>query len=375
MTDTPFEFFIETGFDRVAEAFAANFTDESELGAQFCVYQNGTLLVDLKGGFADRQKQIAVTDDTLFSVYSSGKAMAALAIAHLVDQDKIGYDQLVTTFWPEFGQHGKDQVTVGQIMSHQAGLSGISNPDWVADDWYDWDKTCAELAGQAPLFEPSTMSGYHPNTFGFLAGEIARRTDGRNLGQIIREEFCRDLNLDIWIGLPETEHARCAAMVKPKAPPELGEINEAKRLAFLSKGSAPRGNLSKWRQAEFAGSNCHATANSLAQVMQIVNDGKMGQTVFLAEDVVEKLRLPRISGQNLVLPFETTYAAGLLLNSPNYFYGPNADTLGHSGWGGSCVFADPITGLHGAYVMNLQNSALLGDLRPRRIIDALYECL
>jgi len=110
-------------------------------------------------------------------------------------------------------------------------------------------------------------------------------------------------------------------------------------------------------------------------MMQIVIDGKIDGTVFLAEDVIEKLHLPRVSGPNLVLPFNVTYAAGLMLNGPNYFYGPNAQTLGHSGWGGSCVFADPVTGIHGAYVMNLQNNALLGDPRPRRIIDALYECL
>ena len=164
-------------------------------------------------------------------------------------------------------------------------------------------------------------------------------------------------------------------MVKPKSPPSLGDITPAKRFAFLSKGSSPRGNLTRWRQAEFAGSNCHATAKSMARMMQVVIDGKIDQTVILAEDIVEKLRLPRISGQNLILPFETTYAAGLLQNAPNFFYGPTPETLGHSGWGGSCVFADPITGIYGAYVMNVQNSDLLGDARPRRIIDALYECL
>ena len=164
-------------------------------------------------------------------------------------------------------------------------------------------------------------------------------------------------------------------MVKPKTPPKLGELTPLKRLAFLSKGSAPRGNLARWREAEFAGSNCHATAKGMAQLMQIVNDGRIKNTVYLAEDAVEKLREPRISSQNLILPFKTTYAAGLLENAPNFFYGPNPKTLGHSGWGGSCVFADPVTGLHGAYVMNAQNSDLLGDARPRRIIDALYKCL
>jgi len=375
MTVIPFDNFIAAGFEGAATAFMVNFQEELELGAQFCAYRNGELLLDLKGGWTDRQKQTLVTDDTLFSVYSSGKAMAALAIAFLVDQDKIGYDQRLTTFWPEFGQNGKDTVTVGQVMSHQAGLSGISNPEWTAEDWYDWDKTCSELARQEPLFPPGTACGYHPNTFGFLAGEIAKRVDGRTIGQILREEFCRDHDIDVWIGLPESEHARCVSMVKPKSPPNLGEITTAKRFAFLSKGSAPRGNISRWRQAEFAGSNCHATAKGLARMMQVVINGKIDETVFLAEDAVAKLRLPRISGQNLILPFETTYTAGLLQNAPNLFYGPNPETLGHSGWGGSCVFADPLTGLHGAYVMNVQNSDLLGDARPRRIIDALYECL
>jgi len=375
MTDIPFENNSAEEFTPVFEAFKANFEEGLELGAQFCAYQHGELLIDLKGGCAERQKKTPVAETTLFPVYSSGKAMAALAIASLIDQDKIGYDQRLTTFWREFGQNGKDYVTVGHVMSHQAGLSGISNPDWTGQDWYDWDKTCTELAGQVPLFEPGTASGYHPVTFGFLAGEIARRTDGRNIGDILKQDFCRERGIDVWIGLPVSEHDRCAAMIKPKAPPDLGELNTAKRLAFLTKSSAPRGTMGDWRQAEFAGSNCHATAKGLARMMQIVIDGKIDDTVFLAEDAIEKLRLPRVSGPNLVLPFDITYAAGLMLNEPNYFYGPNAETLGHSGWGGSCVFADPITGIHGAYVMNLQNNVLLGDPRPRRIIDALYDCL
>jgi len=375
MSEIPFDNFTQAGFEKAEQAFIANFEEGAELGAQFCAYRHGELLIDLKGGWTDRQKQNPVGETSLFSVYSTGKAMAALVIAALVDQDKIGYDQRLTTFWPEFGQNGKDAVTVGLVMSHQAGLPGISDPDWTGEDWYDWDKTCAVLARQEPLFTPGSACGYHPNTFGFLAGEIAKRVDGRTIGKILQQDFSSDHDIDVWIGLPEAEHHRCSVMVKPKAPPELGDITPAKRLAFLRKGAAPRGNLSRWRQAEFAGSNCHATAKGLAKMMQIVIDGKLGDAVFLAEDAIEKLRMPRISGQNLVLPFETTYAAGLLVNAPNFFYGPNPDTLGHSGWGGSCVFADPVTGLHGAYVMNVQNNALLGDIRPRRIIDALYECL
>ena len=378
MTDTPFDIFAAPGFDAAAAAFKANFENDLEHGAQFCVYRHGDLLLDFKGGWADRAKTQAVNDTTLFSVFSSGKAMAALVIAHLADQDRLGYNQLVSTLWPDFAAHGKGELSVAQVLSHQAGLSGISNPDWTGEDWYDWDKTCAELAGQEPLFPPGSASGYHPVTYGYLTGEIARLSDKdmRSLGRILREDLCAPNNIDVWIGLPEDEHHRCSAMIKPKALADLGEINAATKAAFMTKAAAPSNKpIEKWRKAEFAGSNCQATAKGLAQLMQMAVDGNIGNRKYLSEDIVLFLREARISGPNLVLPFDINFAAGVMRNSPNFFYGPNAETVGHSGWGGSCVFADPVTGLHGAYVMSRQENTLLGDMRPRHIIDALYDCL
>ena len=378
MTDTSFDIFTKPGFEPTAEAFKANFENELEHGAQFCVFQNGELLVDLKGGWADRAKTTPVKDDTLFSVFSSGKAMAALVIAHLADQDRLGYNQLVSTIWPDFAAHGKGELSIAQVLSHQAGLSGISNPDWAPEDWYDWDKTCAELAGQEPLFPPGSASGYHPVTFGYLAGEIARLTDKnmRSLGSILREDLCAPNDIDVWIGLPEAEHHRCSYMQKPRAMADLGEMNAATKAAFMSKAATPGGRpITDWRKAEFAGSNCQATAKGLAQLMQMAVDGHIGEARYLSEDIIGFLGESRILGLNLVLPFNIDFAAGVMRNAPNYFYGPNAETLGHSGWGGSCVFADPKTGLHGAYVMSRQENTLLGDMRPRRIIDALYNCL
>ena len=378
MTDTPFDIFTKSGFEPTANAFKANFENDLEHGAQFCVFQKGELLVDLKGGWADRGKTAPVKAETLFSVFSSGKAMAALVIAHLADQDRLGYNQRVSTIWPDFAAHGKGDLSIAQVMSHQAGLSGISNPDWTGEDWYDWDKTCAELAAQEPLFPPGSASGYHPVTFGYLAGEIARLTDKnmRSLGSILREDLCAPNNIDVWIGLPETEHHRCSYMQKPRAMADLGEMNAATKAAFMTKSAAPGGRpISEWRKAEFAGSNCQATAKGLAELMQMAVDGTIGGAKYLSEDILGFLRESRISGPNLVLPFNIDFAAGIMRNAPNYFYGPNAETLGHSGWGGSCVFADPITGLHGAYVMSRQENTLLGDMRPRRLIDALYDCL
>jgi len=373
MTNTPYDINASAQFAKVVDIFKAAFEAGEELGASFSIYKDGQPLLSLIGGWADRQKTQALTHNHLFAFYSSGKVAASLVIAWLVDQDRIGYDQLVSTIWPDFAQNGKADITIGDVLSHQAGLSGITNPDWTAEDWYDTEKIAAELAAQAPLFERG-QSGYHPTTFGPLLGEIARRADAqmRSLGTILREEICEPFDLDIWIGLPESEHDRCVAMQKPRALPELGEKNEATRAAFLTRYGSPGGPQSRWRAAEFAGSNCHANADSLARMMQIINNGRIGDIPVFAEDMADKIAAPRVSGLNLVLPFDLTIGAGLMHNAPNFFYGPNPNTLGHSGWGGSCVFADPDKGITGAYVMNRQSHILIGDPRPVALINAVY---
>ncbi|WP_371397125.1 serine hydrolase domain-containing protein [Fretibacter rubidus] len=378
MTDYPFTIDNAPGFDAVADQFRQNFADGLERGAQFVVLKDGKPVINMCGGWADDAQTKAVSHNTLIPVYSSGKAVAALVIAWLADEDRLGYDQIAATLWPDFAQKGKGELTIAQVLSHQSGLSGITDPDFTRDDWFNWDKVCAALAAQDPLFPPGSASGYHPVTYGFLAGEIARLADkdNRTLGQILRDELAAPLGADVWIGLPETEHHRVADMIKPKRMAKFGDMNPAVQAAFFQKHSSAGGtDITKWRKVELAGSNCHASAHGLATLMQAFNAGKVGDHVVVAPDIVPRMRSPRISGQDLVLPFDLTFAAGVMLNEPNFFFGPNAGTVGHSGWGGSCVFADPVTGLSGAYAMTRQDGTLLGDARPVGLIDAVYDCL
>ncbi len=369
--------YIASGYEPVRDAFAANFTDNLEGGAGFCVYKSGELIVDLIGGTKDRRGDTPWQTDTLVPVFSTTKAVAALVIAWLVEQGRLDYEQTVASLWPEFAAYGKGGLSIAQTLSHQAGLSGITEK-MRPEDWFDWDGICARLAAQKPIWEPGTKSGYHPLTFGFLAGEIARRADTkhRTLGTILREEFCTPNDIDFFLGTPESEHARTADLHKPKAMANFGEINAATKAAFLQPWSSPgRRGTAAWRTAEFAGANGHGTAKSIARLMQLALDGHIGETRYLSETTLASLSKERITGPDLVLPFELSFAAGLMHSTPNYFYGPNPDTLGHSGWGGSCTFADRKTGITCAYVMNKQSHALLGDERPLRLIDALYRCL
>jgi CubicO group peptidase (beta-lactamase class C family) len=378
MTEIPYQVYAADKFFSVIDKFKSNFESNQEHGAQFCAYKNGKLILDLHGGWADKKKSKVISPNTLFSIFSSGKAVASLTIAHLVQQNCLSYNNLVSAIWPEFSKYGKSNLTVAQLLSHQSGLSGITCPNWTNEDWFDWKKTCNSLANQKPIFSPGKQSGYHPITFGFLVGEIARRADknGRTLGKILREDICEPNNLDIWIGLPKNKHNDCSEIIKPSKLANLGEINTATEFAFLKNWSTPNPKpIERWREAEFAGNNCHSNAKSLAQIMQMAVSGKINRTNYLSKENIQDLRKSRSKGPDLVLPFTINFGAGLIRNTPNYFYGPNAETVGHSGWGGSCVFADHINGISAAYVMNKQNNTLIGDLRPKRIIEEMYNCL
>lgn len=363
-------------FSRVRDAFEANFQDGGELGARFALVVDGEVVVDLMGGHADRKREVPFGPDTLTPLFSTTKAVAALMVARLVDEGRLAYDQPVADVWPEFAQNGKAEVTVEQALSHQAGLSGFLD-ETDPSIWFDWDATCAKLAAMAPIWPVGSASGYHPITFGYLAGEIFRRVDGRTMGTALREDIAGPLGLDLWIGLPDSEHDRCAELMRPSALPKFGAMNDAVKAAFLTPWAAPGGRgTADWRRVEIPSANGHGTAPALARLMgALATNGTLDGKSLITPAGVKAASAERIVGQDLVLPFTVSWGAGFMRNTPNFFYGPTAEAFGHSGWGGSCAFADPTRGVSGAYVMNKQGSALIGDPRAVRLIEAAYASL
>ena len=229
----------------------------------------------------------------------------------------------------------------------------------------------------APMWPPGSASGYHAITFGYIAGEIFRRVDGRTMGTALREDIAVLAGLDLWIGLPDAEHGRVAELKRPNTLPQFGEINDALKAAFLTSWAAPSGKTgADWRRVEIPSANGHATAPSLALLMgALATDGEVGGVHILSAQTRDEAARERIRGQDLVLPYEMSWGAGFMRNVPNMIYGPGEQAFGHSGWGGSCAFADPERRVSGAYVMNKQSVDLIGDARARRLIDAAYQGL
>ncbi|MGE0044394.1 MAG: serine hydrolase domain-containing protein [Hyphomonadaceae bacterium] len=360
------------GFEPVRDLFEKQLAEE-EIGAAFAAERDGETLVDLWGGWKDRARSIPWARDTIVPVYSTTKSIAAIVVASLIDRNGFDFDAPLEAIWPEFAEHGKN-VTIAEALSHQAGVCGFAEPIDPAL-WLDPPALCVELAKLAPLWPPGTASGYHAMTWGYIAGEIVRRVTGKTLGTLLRENICAPNAIDFSIGTPDREHGRAAELSPPKQMPDFGELTPIKRAAFLTPWAAPARDSPEWRRVEIPSANGHGAARAVAALYgAYANRGAIAGQQILSDRAFAALTAKRIEGQDLVLPFNLDWRTGVMGNS-NAFWGPNRNTFGHAGWGGSCGFGDPDARVSGAYIMNQQAHHLLGDPRSIRLIEALYSCL
>ncbi|HKZ73850.1 MAG TPA: serine hydrolase domain-containing protein [Steroidobacteraceae bacterium] len=369
------------GFERVRECFAANFErtdDRREIGAAFTVYAGGRRVVDLWGGIADPQRPTPWTADMLVNVYSTTKGIAALCLAMLVDRGLVRYEDTMASIWPQFAQAGKSGVTVRQVLSHQAGLPAFDEPITTAD-LYDWDARCAALAAQRPRWTPGENTGYHPVTFGFLAGEIVRRVTGLTLGQFLTREIATPLAADFFVGLPGSLDARVARIVAPQnaIDPTLIPLPPETRGSVTNPIMDPqKANTVPWRRAELPALNGHASARGIARIYAVMaNGGELEGRRLLSAGSLERMTAVQSRRPDLTLGIALEWAHGVALNGGTGFFGPNPRSYGHAGWGGSFGCADPDRRLGIGYVLNQMGPDLVGDVRARALCEAVYECL
>ncbi len=212
--------FYDPQFERVAEEFVRNFQERGEVGASVCIKLEGETVVDLWGGIARPDTQTPWVEDTLSVIWSTTKGATALCAHILASRGLLDLDAPVTTYWPEFGQAGKENISVKMLLNHQSGLPALSEP-LPPGAFYDWELMVRMLEKQAPFWTPGSMHGYHAFTFGWLVGELVRRISGKSLGTFFREEVAEPLGLDFWIGLPEELEDRVAVII-PAPPPDPG---------------------------------------------------------------------------------------------------------------------------------------------------------
>ena len=376
-------------FGRVREAFARNFAESGELGASVAVALRGELVVDLWAGHCDRERRRPWERDTLVLVYSSTKGVVALAAHMLADRGLIDFEAPVADLWPEFAQAGKERLPLRYLFTHEAGLPVIDE-ELPSGAELDWGLMTEALARQAPVWEPGERTGYHAATFGWLAGEVIRRADGRSAGRFIREEIAGPLGVDFLLGFGPEEDFRVSDLhLAPAQGSAAGSSGLA--AALLDPGSltarafnlAPRGpnmgrNSRAFRGSEQPASNGHTNARALATIYGALGaGGEWRGRRLLSEAGVRLAGRPQVEGRDTILQLPVRRTLGFMAPAPGQPDPRGENAFGHAGMGGSLGFCDPDAGIGFGYAMNqMWPSTLDGDdPRADRLTRAVYESL
>jgi CubicO group peptidase (beta-lactamase class C family) len=395
VTPAPISGRCDPRFSAVRDEFVANFAERGEVGAGVCAMVDGSIVVDLVGGWSDLAARRPWQPDTLVDVYSVGKPVVALLLLRLVAAGRVGLDDPVSSVWPEFGAAGKSGATVRHALCHRAGVPAIREP-LTDDDLWDFEVMSAALAATEPWWEPGTRHAYHTNTYGHLIGTMVRRLGGETCGASL-QSLAQPLGADFWFGVPGEELYRCAEVtfVMPdrsaggargvsRAPADrragaedlVSDLAHGDRMALLSYVNPPGYssigvvNTARWRAAEVPSTNGHATAPGIARLYAALLDPDR----LLPAELLAEATISQSEGPCPILGEEVVFGLGFKPTTPHRPFGPNPGSFGHFGTGGAVGFADPDAGVAFGYAMNHVIPRWQSP-RNRALIDALYRSL
>lgn len=364
------------GYEGVKEAFARNFIEEQEIGAAICLYVNGEKVVDLWAGYKDAEQREPWLEDTVVNVWSTTKGAAAACVAHLAQSGKLDIHAPVAKYWPEFGTAGKEDVTVAQLFSHQAGLCGLGSAISV-EQMFEVDTVAELLAAETPHWAPGSQSGYHALSIGYMADALFKRIVGVTVGEYFRRYIAEPLGLEFYMGMTDEETTR-AAHIMHDGEPISGGPERYSPYEVLALGNFPvdhrLANMKKWQVMGLPSAGAAASARGVASLYRTLISDLSGNTSHIAgTEVLRDMLACQIEGEDLVLRVPMKWGVGFALNGVSGLYGPNESTFGHNGWGGSFGFGDPESDIAVGYSMNYMREPLAGDMRAIKLIRAIYE--
>jgi CubicO group peptidase (beta-lactamase class C family) len=340
---------VQEAIDRLVESGV-------ERGMQVAVYRRGEPVVDAVAGVADPTTGRPVTADTPFYAYSVGKGATATVAHMLVERGIFGYDTPIVELWPEFGAHGKENATVRHALTHTVGVPGIP-ADTTPEDLCDWDRMCAVIADSEPWWEPGARTAYHAYPFGYIIGEIVRRSTGKPISQVLREDVAGPLGVadELYFGVPESELGRLARLEDAEGSAEyLAAMPDD--APFFKLGpravipTAEFGNRADVLMADIpAGGkmSARAVARMYAALMDEVDGVRLISAARLRE-----ITAVAFSGVDQIMGNPVTWALGYSIGRLGSDPQETSTAFGFGGVGGSFAYADTTTGVTFALTKN-----------------------
>jgi CubicO group peptidase (beta-lactamase class C family) len=376
----PIHGFVSPEYEAVRAAFADNFALRNELGAACCVYRHGEKVVDLWGGVRDAKSSTPWKEDTMVVVHSASKGLAAMTLALAHSRGWLDYDERVARYWQEFAQAGKDEITVRQLLAHQAGLFAFDEPvdlEVIADA----DRLAAIMARQHPAWPPGERQAYHAISLGFYQSELLRRVDParRTLGRFFADEIAAPLGIEFYLRLPRSLPNERLAPLEPISRWRvirdmpwrvvLDAFNP-RSVLFRSLISNPGTGFYLDRDCVYAreleapSGLGVGTARAIAKAYGVFASD--GRELGLRAETLAALAAPAAPSQHgfydECLRAPVQFSLGFMKPNETIRFG-HAAAFGAPGAGGAMGYADPETGIGYGYVTNRMGTSLQGDPR------------
>lgn len=351
-------------FEKVIVDFDKMIGEGLHAGAQLAIYREGRLVLLLAAG-KDVRTNKPVTERSLFCLRSTTKELTALVVAILYERSLFKYDDPVARYWPEFAQNGKQDITIGQVMSHSAGIP--QNIPVPVSQWADRRAVAEGVEGLIPMWKPGTRHGYHAATYGWVADELAWRMTGQDIAGLIEKEVKQPLGIkDVYLGLPESEYYRFC-------PIEVQGDTDGTRAAFSDFVNSYEG-----LKLPLAWVSGVATAQDLARLFNIfafegTYTGKRlinGETQSLVTNTTNPA-----GDVDVVLHWPVRWGLGVINGETPSIYGSkyHPRAIGHAGGGANVAWVDPERHLSVVFLCNGMRTGGEEWERYRRIADLIYQ--
>lgn len=330
--------------------------------AQLCVAHKGQTIVDRSFGCAP---------DTPLLLFSAGKPFPALLVHLLAERGQLALDDPVARHWPEFGQHGKDRITIRQVLRHRAGVPVARNLALDALTALSWDRSIRAIEQARPRFPAGAVPAYHVLNYGFILGEVVQRVTGRSLRDVLRTEI-----LDP-VGLPNTHLGLPPALWPTHVPVQSEGLEGLVRTVVFNRRVV--------RQAVIPAATMASTARDLTRFYQLlVNGGELDGVRVFAPETIAQARQPSSDGElDRLLRRQIRWSQAFQLGGPGAKPGKprsmgaasNPDTFGHNGSNCCLAWADPRRQLVFAYLTNRLTRGLEGSSHQSQVSDAVLSAV
>ena len=380
MTDTLITGDCEAAFANLRDVFAGSFSPDQEhpeVGASVCVYLKGRKVLDLWGGYCDRDRTRPWQRDTIVNMMSVGKGILALCTHILVDRGQLDLDAPVARYWPEFAQAGKGDLPVRYLLDHRAGLATVD--EMYRGMAYDWEAMVRALERTRPMHPPGTTPCYHSITMGHLLGEVIRRISGQGIGAFLATNVTNPLGLDYHFGLRDEDLPRCADFLEDEgqglADYLLANPDSLPARTFGPIAVDENFNSLEWRQSEVPSANGHGNARALAKLYgALALGGELDGVRIIGRETLLRASAEQWEAPDLATGLRMRLGLGFRLGSADTPMGPNRAAFGSTGAGGAISFCDMDAGIGFGYAMNAKYPGLAAGPRAATLVAALYDC-